>query len=626
MNRLLKPAFILLLALSAIIGAAQDRTGSTPAVLPFQQNAPTTGNEEQLAIQFYQNRDFENAVDLFEKLYDKKPSYYYYTYYLYSLLELKDYAKAEKLVKTQRKNDNDAPKYLVDLGYISFREGDTEKANKYYEDAIKKMQPDQQQIFDLASAFLTKGENEDAIRVYKKGRELLNNSYPFSFEIASVYERMGNFSGTVEEYIFLINNNPTYLKTVEDRLQTMIANDPDNEKNEILRKSLLSHAQKEPDNPAYAELLWWYSFQQKDFEMALIQAKSLDRRLKENGERLLQLAQIAISNGQYDVAIDAYKYILSKGKNGLYYDLASMELLNTRYLKVTANALPPKPDLEALAAEFRTELDRAGVSSQTLTLIKNLAALDAFYLDDAESASLLLNKALGLPDLTQQARADVKLELGDILLYSGDVWEATLLYQQVYKDFKNDVIGQTAKFKNAKLSFYIGEFKWAQAQVDVLKAATTKFIANDALALSLLISENYDADSGTIGLMLYAKADLLDYKHQEDAAVATLDSIAMLFPGHPITDDMLFKKAEIRLKQGNVKEADSLLTLIYTMFPEDVLADSALMRLAEIKDSVESDKAAAMELYNMLLEKYPGSVYAIDARKRYRILRGDKGF
>ena len=179
---------------------------------------------------------------------------------------------------------------------------------------------------------------------------------------------MGNFNGTIEEYIYLINNNPTYLKTVEDRLQTMISNDPDNEKNEILRKSLLSHAQKEPDNPAYAELFWWYSFQQKDFEMALIQAKSLDRRLKENGERMLQLAQIALSNDQYDIAIDAYQYMLSKGKNGLYYDLASMELLNTRYLKIITRYYSPQiMTLKHCKQEFQAELDRTGVNSQTLS-------------------------------------------------------------------------------------------------------------------------------------------------------------------------------------------------------------------------------------------------------------------
>ena len=152
---MLKPAFGVLLVTVIPAGCLRRTAPGLPRpLLPFQQNAPTAGNEEQLAIQFFQSRDFENAAEIFEKLYDKKPSNYYYTYYLYCLLELKDYDKAEKLIKTQRKNDNDAPKYMVDLGYVSFREGDAEKATKYYEEAIKKLQPDQQQIFDLANAFL----------------------------------------------------------------------------------------------------------------------------------------------------------------------------------------------------------------------------------------------------------------------------------------------------------------------------------------------------------------------------------------------------------------------------------------------------------------------------------------
>jgi tetratricopeptide (TPR) repeat protein len=216
--------------------------------------------------------------------------------------------------------------------------------------------------------------------------------------------------------------------------------------------------------------------------------------------------------------------------------------------------------------------------------------------------------------------------MADILLYYGDVWEATLLYQQVYADFKYDVIGQTAKFKNAKLSFYIGEFKWAKAQADVLKAATSKLISNDAIALSLLVGENFDPDSGTVALSIYARADLLDYKNHPEAALQALDSILILFDDHPIMDEMFFRKAVICLKMGRTEEADSLLGTVATLFPDGVLADSALMKRGEIRERYMNDKEGAMKYYGEILEKYPGSVYAIDARKRFRILRGDKSF
>ena len=194
------------------------------------------------------------------------------------------------------------------------------------------------------------------------------------------------------------------------------------------------------------------------------------------------------------------------------------------------------------------------------------------------------------------------------------------------KDFKNDPIGQTAKLKNAKLSYYISEFGWAEMQLDILKAATSKLIANDALALSLLISENYDADSGTVALGYYAHADLLEYRNLDDQAIMTLDSIFLAFQYHPILDEALYKKAEIRMKQGKYAEADSLLGTLVLDYPYEITADRALMSRGRLNEEELGNKETAMKYYELLVTNYPGSIYAVDARKRFRTLRGDKGF
>jgi tetratricopeptide (TPR) repeat protein len=224
---------------------------------------------------------------------------------------------------------------------------------------------------------------------------------------------------------------------------------------------------------------------------------------------------------------------------------------------------------------------------------------------------------------TPQERSECKLELADILLFTDDVWQATLLYQQVYKDYKNDVLGQEAKFKNTKLSFYIGEFKWAKAQADVLKAATSKLIANDALALSLLISENLDPDSNTVGLTLYARADLLDYRNAEEQALKTLDSIPQIFMDHPILERVSYKKGEIYQKTGQYQMADSAFGTVVKNYPDGIMADEALMQQASLNEKQLGNKQKAMALYQELLDKYPGSIFVPDARKKFRMLRGD---
>ncbi len=602
---------------------SQDVKPPPPPLLPFQQNAMQPDNDEQLALQFYQNHEFDKATEIFERLYEKKPSQYYFQYLLFCLVEIKEYSKAERLIKKNLKSEPDALRYQVDLGYVYYRAGNPEKSKKQYEDALKKLGANQQQIFDLANAFIIRGENDYAIRTYQIGRRLMNDSYTFGFELASVYERMGDFKNAMEEYLNLLEVNQSYLNTVQDRIQMTLAYDVNNEKNESLRKIILTRAQKNPDKTYYAELLWWYSIQQKDFDLALLQAKSLDRRLNENGEKLVQLASLAVSNEKFDAAIECYQYLVSKGPSCPYYDYSRRELANTRYNKIISEVAPSKKQLEVIEKEFSEELKNSGENPGNISIIRNLAHVKAFYLDKPEASIELLNRAIEMSGVSAEEQAKCKIELADILLFTDDVWQATLLYQQAYQDFKFDVLGQEAKFKNAKLSFYIGEFKWAKAQADILKAATSKFISNDAIALSLLIGENYDPDSNTVALGIYARADLLDYRNAEDMALQTLDSITRLFGEHPILQHVLYKKAEIKCKQGKYAEADSLFQQIVTEYPDEILADEALMQRAVLNGKYLNNPGNAMSLYMELLDKYPGSIFVPDARRKFRELRGD---
>jgi tetratricopeptide (TPR) repeat protein len=216
-------SFIILLLVLPVLSGAQDVKPVTPPLLPFQQDAPKPGNEEQLALQYYQNQEFDKASEMFEQLYEQKPSLYYYQYLVFSLVEIKEFGKAEKLIKKAQKAEPDAPRFMVDLGYVKYRSGDQEKAKKLYEDALKKLGPNQQQVFELANAYITRGENEYAIRTYLKGRQLLNNTYPFGFELASVYERMGDFKNAMEEYLNMLDVNKAYLTTVQDRIQMTLS-------------------------------------------------------------------------------------------------------------------------------------------------------------------------------------------------------------------------------------------------------------------------------------------------------------------------------------------------------------------------------------------------------------------
>jgi outer membrane protein assembly factor BamD (BamD/ComL family) len=427
----------------------------------------------------------------------------------------------------------------------------------------------------------------------------------------------------INEYLDLLENDESYIQSVQNMLQTSFGSEADVKQNELLRTELLKRISKHADKTILSELLIWMQIQQKDFEGAFLQAKALDKRKREEGGRLMDLAKLALQNENYDVAVKSYQYVIEKGSSNYFYTSARMDLLDALYQKVIFKNLYTPVDLAELEKNYLVTINELGKSANTAPLLKKFAHLQAFYLDKPTEAITLLEETIALPKITPTVQAECKLELADILLMTGDIWEASLRYSQVEKAFKHDPIGQEAKFRNAKISYYTGDFKWAQAQLDVLKGATSKLISNDAMDLSLLISDALAIDTNEVPLMLYSKADILSFQNKDDLAINELDSINSLFPNHVLADDILFKKAKIALKHAKYADAAAYYDTIVKNYGDDILGDDALYNLAELNEYQFKNPEKAKELYQELLIKYPGSLYVVEARKRFRKLRGD---
>jgi tetratricopeptide (TPR) repeat protein len=589
----------------------------------FVKAQPNTN--EQLAIQYFQDKEFEKAAILFEDIYNAKPTPFIYDYYFKCLVELKDYKKAEKFIAKTIKKQPLNSGFGVDLGYIYLLEQDQDKAKKQFETLIKQLTEDKEQVNNLANAFLQREQVSYALKTYEQGQKLLKNIYNFNLELAEIYLKQNDFRSALDQFLEYIKSYPDELDPVEAKLQDILLNDPDFSKNDIFKNSLLQRIKKDPDVKSFPIMLLWHFIQQKEFGSAAVQAKAIDKRFGEDGSRIITLARIAASNGYYDNAIDCYDYIITKkGELSMYYETSQVEKINTKFLKITSSPFPNTNEMLGLEQEYFQLLSKQSDNNYSLQLIKNLAHLQAFYLNKTAEATDLLQKALLFINVSADQVAQCKMELGDILLLTGNVWDASLLYMQVDKAFKNDVTGFEAKFRNAKLYFYIGEFEYAKAQVDILKAATAKLIANDAMQLSLLITDNLDADSSFTGLRLYAHADLLLFQNRDEEALITLDSINTLGLFHPLFDEVLYKKAQVMIRQQKFAVADSILSKLINLYSDDIYGDDALFLLGDINETYLKNPERAKETFYKLLTDFPGSVFAVEARKRFRNLRGDK--
>lgn len=609
--------FFLLTAVAGLQAQPVTEPGDSIEELPG-------GKTEALAAHYYLNGEFDKAADQYEKLYSQSPGKYYYNFLFNCYIQLKDYKKAEKIVNKQIKRSND-PAYQVDLGFIYKQSGEAEKAKKFWESLVKNTKlTDNGYYIDMANAFIQRGEEAYAISALKQGRDVMKGLYGFNLELATIYKAANNTTEMFKEYILYLKDNSDKRETVQNELLSVIGADATGEKGKQLKGLLLEEITKSPDKVVYAEMLIWLHMQLKEFDAAIVQAKALDKRMKEDGYRLMELGEVCATNDYYDAATRAYQYVADKGPNNPNYIQARLSLLDVQYRKITNTYNFTLADLTGLESQYKLALQEMGKTNGTIDLMRNLAHLQAFYLNKTDSAAILLEEAIKVPTFRDKATADCKLELGDVLLLKGEIWDASLMYSQVEKAYKNDLMGQEAKFRNAKLYYFKGDFGWAKAQLDVLKAATAKFISNDAMELSLFISSNIGSDSITTHLAMFSRADLLYFQNRFEDAKKVLDSIAFVFPNNDLADDILFRKANIAYRTGKFTEAADFYNEVVTKYPEELLGDDALFKLASIYQFNLVDNAKAMEAYEKLLTDFPGSVYVVEARKRFRTLRGDK--
>jgi lipopolysaccharide biosynthesis regulator YciM len=581
----------------------------------FAQN-----NDLLLARQYTANGEQQKALDIYQKLF-KQDNETYYQQYFSSLLTFKKLDEAESITKKMLHKYPNNYEYTIALGSVYTQQGNTAKADALYDNLIKNLPADQNAIAVVASQFYQSANADYAIKIFLQGRKLLQNNDAFSFELITLYRYKRDKQALTEEYLNFLPGNPVFIEQAESTLAAIYEGPADYD---MLKVSLLKRIQKDPQQIVYTNLLTWQFLQQKEFDMALNQALALSRRQNDDGSNVFELCHTLVANEAYDAAIRGYEYIISKGdKENQNYISAKIELINTKNIKIT-NGQYTQADLLGLEKDYNDLLNELGRGKGTVFAMQKLANLQAFKMHKLKDAQALLESAITIQGVRPTLLAACKLDLGDIYLLNNQPWDATLLYSQVEKDNTATPIAQDAALRNAKLAYYTGDFDWARRQLDILKAATTQLIANDALNLSLLISDNLNADSAGKALKIYSRADLLIFAEQPEKAMLTLDSIDKKFPGNALETDILMAKARIMIQQKDFTNAVVILKKIAEEHSFDLWADDAVYMLGDIYETKLNDANLAKTYYQKIITDYPGSLWINDARKRFRLLRGDK--
>lgn len=585
-----------------------------------------TASDLQLAQYYYNNSEIDKAIGYYEIVYAQDQSKQVFLPYFDCLINQKEFKTAEKVLRKQiGLNRQDYEVRLMAAEFYEDQE-DANKAKKVYEELLTELSSNPGQTIAVYQAFAAKGKYEFAKRVLDTGQKL-SPSYPFNFQYADYYALVGDKRAMLLAYFDYLEQQPSILASIQQVIGSRMDLSKSGGPDFLLAKELLLKRTQQPNaSIVFNQLLIWLFVQNRDFTGAVTQVIALDKRLKSDGREVLELGQICIENSIFDQAYRCFQHVIDLGSDQSNFYAAQLSLLNTRFIQVTQLRNFNTQEIQQCIAAFQEALSRLGKGRATFQVSLQLAEIRAFYAQQINLAIEELQQLMTLPGLSDMQRAQAKMLLADVHVCGGDIWEASLMYMQIDNDFKFESIGTEAKFKNAKIFYYDGEFEFAQSQLDVLKEGTSRFISNDAIQLSVFITDNYGLDSNYQVMLWFATAERMIAQLKYDSAFILFDSIQATFPYHALADEILYRKGQAMEQRGEWQKALGYYEDLLKLHAADILADDALFRMAEINETHILDKSTAETLYKRLLIEYKASLFGAEARKRIRLLRGDALF
>lgn len=574
-----------------------------------------------LAKQYMGEEKFEEAIGLLEDLLDKKFDNSYYQLLNEAYTKTSQTKKQEKLIKSSIKKNKDNPLYVIDLGMFYYNNNEQDKAKDQFDKVIKNLKANNSEITKVANYFSSARQYEYALETYKQARKLFNDNTKYTYEITYIYQMLGKNDEIAREYLVWLRKEPKMLSQIEVNINNLFYRDKDDKLYETFSNVVLEEVKKDTKNQQFNLLYYWLLMKKNDYSSAFIQAKAIDKRFNNSdGFQVNEYCQMAMNNNRFEYALQGFEFLSKQGEEMMEKYQIKQNILNCLYNQFIQKSTHTQKEISSLEKEYKQFFSSEGYTSKTAKTMQQYADVLAYWINRPQEAVDLLDTIISMRQIPNQLRAECKLTRADIFLINGDIWQASLTYSQVEKDFKNETIGSEAKFRNALLSYFTGDFPWALSQADALRSSTTKLIANDAMELSLLINENMDEDSTYKGLTWFAKADFALYQNKLQEAENYLDSIDNWYVLHPLFDEVLYKRAQIAIKEDNYQKADSLLGTLIMKYPSDLMADDALMLLAQINEEKFQNKAKAKEYYEKIILDYSSSLYINQARKKYKEL------
>ncbi len=587
--------------------------------------ASTYAQEDKLANRYYEQGNYEKAIEIYLDVYKKNPSPFFYQRITNSYVAIEAYNDAISFVKKDiRKRRGASTLQQVDLIFLHRKNEDPKGEKKHIDQLMDYVKEQPGRVQTVARLLGDKGLFDVALQAFETA-EKANPNMRLTYQKAQIYAELGNLDKMYDSYIELIEESPGYLPTVKSLFSRSLSKDPNDAQNEYVKASLIKRIQKD-GNENLAQVLIHVFMHEENFSGALRQAIARDRRRGGDESDILRLGKISAEKKDFETAYRAFDYIIERKPSSPYSETATVERIKTRKSELDYSPGTPSSDYDELAKDTRAILDMNQWKHPMTELALTLADIEAFQRGNTKAAIDDLKRLDETPRVAEQIRIEGKLLLGDINLFAGKYLNARLAYAQAEKMAGDQPLGDEAKFRGGKVAYFQADFSYALNTFDVLKSSTSKHTANNAMKLSLLIRENTMLDTSYEAMTRFAQADLKYYRKRYDDALRELRLLSNDFPQHSLRDEILFLKAKILFDTQQYSASAETLNEMLSLFPDGILVDDALLMLGKIYLNQLDDPEKASAQFEQLITVFPNSYYVSEARRLYRTIRGDLNF
>lgn len=574
---------------------------------------------KSLADSYFRQGDYIKALDIYQELYQQTPNNYnVFIDLVKTHQELEAYDQAQALLEEKAKNLKN-PQLLIELAQNAVLQHKQTEAELYFQQTLAKVK-------ELPMYAGVAGQTLEKYNLLEWAEEIYKTALEQDAYNPNIHILLGNLYGVqskIEEmflaFIDLVENDERYNEIARHHFSKFIEEDAAAESNRIFKRILMQKIQKY-QSLLYYDLLSWVFIQEKDYQKAFVQEKAIRLRDPDVGlRRVKDLAFFSYLEQDYEITSEIVKYILKQADPEDIQTIFDAEHLLLQIQVDTAK----ETEYQHVLEHFKNLLEKYKAEPKVaLTIEMDYAKFIAYKLDQKEEAVERLKKLLDL-EPTRFTQAQIRMLLGDILVTQSQFNLALIQYTHVQRSMEGHALGNEANFKIAQTSYFKGDFKWALTQLDVLKRSATQLIANDAMFLNLRIQDNILTDSTHTSLKDFALADLMIIQGNTQQAIKQLEGILITHEGKSIIDDTHFKLGELYYDKAEYDKAAEHWQIVASEYAYDLLADAALYKLGLLYEEKLNQPEKAMGYFERVIFDHSDSIYYVDARKRFRKLRGD---